>query len=107
MSLSGVNGALAGFYQYAERTRKTDTGGVSFSDKLQKAGETDNLTKEEAYKKYLEKRFGNVMIRNVGKDQKSVDALGAGTSGFNNVAIAPNIFEEMANNPQKAACYEK
>lgn len=72
MSLSGVNDALAGFYQYVERTRKTAAGGVSFMAELQKADEADNLTREEVYKKYLEQRFGNVMIRNVGKTKKAL-----------------------------------
>ncbi len=47
------------------------------------------------------------MVRNVGSDQRSMDALGTGTYGMNNIAIAPNILEEMANNPEKAARYEK
>ena len=47
------------------------------------------------------------MVRNVGSDQRSMDALGTGTYGMNNIAIAPNILEEMANNPKKAAHYEK
>ena len=47
------------------------------------------------------------MVQNVGSDQRSMDALGTGTYGMNNIAIAPNILEEMANNPEKAAHYEK
>ncbi len=61
----------------------------------------------EAYKEYLKEKYGaNVAVRDVGKDQKSIDALGAGTAGFNNVVIAPNILEKMANDPEKAAYYE-
>lgn len=60
----------------------------------------------DTYKEYLESRYGNVMIQSVGKDQRSMDSLGASTSGLGNVAIAPNILEEMANNPKKAAYYE-
>lgn len=60
----------------------------------------------DTYKEYLESRYGNVMIQSVGKDQRSMDSLGASTSGLGNVVIAPNILEEMANNPKKAAYYE-
>ena len=44
---------------------------------------------------------------NIGHDQRSIDNFGASIAGFNNVAIAPNILEQMANNPEKAACYER
>ena len=64
-------------------------------------------SKVDAYQKYLEQKYGLIMVRSVGSDQKSMDALGTGTYGMNNIAIAPNILEEMANNPEKAAHYEK
>ncbi len=47
------------------------------------------------------------MIQNVGSDQKSMDSLGTGTYGMNNIVIAPNVLETMANDPKKAAYYEK
>ena len=47
------------------------------------------------------------MIMNVGKDQTSMDNLGMGTAGYSNVVIAPNILEQMANDPEKAAYYEE
>lgn len=61
----------------------------------------------ESYRQSLMERFGNVRIQNVGNDQSSMDELGMGTIGSGNVVIAPNILEEMANNPQKAEFYEK
>ena len=107
MSILGVNGALMGAYQYANKAQKTSTGGVSFTEQLQKTGETAETSKVDAYQKYLEQKYGPIMVRSVGSDQKSMDALGTGTYGMNNIAIAPNILEEMANNPEKAAHYEK
>ncbi|GFI16184.1 hypothetical protein IMSAGC009_01346 [Lachnospiraceae bacterium] len=107
MSILGVNGALAGAYQYANRTQKTSANKASFTEQLQKTGEAAETSKVDAYQKYLEQKYGPIMVRNVGSDQKSMDALGTGTYGMNNIAIAPNILEEMANNPEKAARYEK
>ena len=107
MSILGVNGALAGAYQYANRTQKTGTNKTGFTEQLQKTGEAAETSKVDAYQKYLEQKYGPIMVRRVGSDQKSMDALGTGTYGMNNIAIAPNILEEMANNPEKAAHYEK
>ena len=36
-----------------------------------------------------------------------MDRFAGGTAGSGNVAIAPNILEQMANDPEKAAYYEK
>jgi len=36
-----------------------------------------------------------------------MDNIGAGTAGTGNVVIASNILEQMANDPEKAAYYEK
>ena len=107
MSILGVNGALAGAYQYANRTQKTSANKASFTEQLQKTGEAAETSKVDAYQKYLEQKYGPIMVQSVGSDQKSMDALGTGTYGMNNIAIAPNILEEMANNPEKAAHYEK
>ena len=107
MSILGVNGALAGAYQYANRTQKTSANKASFTEQLQKTGEAAETSKVDAYQKYLEQKYGPIMVRSVGSDQKSMDALGTGTYGMNNIAIAPNILEEMANNLEKAAHYEK
>ena len=107
MSILGVNGALAGECQYANRAKKAGTSEVSFTEQLQKTGEAADASKVEAYQKYLEQKYGPIMVQNVDSDQKSMDSLGMGTYGMNNVVIAPNILEEMANDPGKAAHYEK
>ncbi|MBD5473065.1 MAG: DUF1682 domain-containing protein [Lachnospiraceae bacterium] len=107
MSILGVNGALADVYQYANRAQKTATNGTSFTEQLQKTGET-GASKADAYTEYLKQRYGaGVSIQNVGKDQRSMDNIGAGTAGTGNVVIASNILEQMANDPEKAAYYEK
>ena len=105
MSILGVNGALAGAYQYANRTQKTGTSGTSFTEQLQKTGESMHTSKVDTYTEYLRSKYGNVKIQNVGKDQQSLDKIGKSMSG-NDVVIAPNILEQMANDPEKAAYYE-
>lgn len=107
MSILGVDGTLARAYQYTNKAQKTAVNGASFTEQLQKTGESAETSRVEAYQKYLEQKYGSIMVRNVGSDKRSMDALGAGTYGMNNIAIAPNILEEMANNPEKAAHYEK
>ena len=105
MSILGVNGALAGAYQYANRTQKTGTNKTGFMEQLQKTGETADTSKADAYTEYLRSKYGNVRIQSIGKDQKSLDRAGKSMSG-NDVVIAPNILEQMANDPEKAAYYE-
>ena len=107
MSILGVNGALAGAYQYANKAQKTSTNKASFTEQLQKTGEA-GISKAEAYTEYLKQKYGaGISIQNVGKDQRSMDNIGAGTAGTGNVVIASNILEQMANDPEKAAYYEK
>ena len=106
MSILGVNDVL-GAYQYANRTQKTATNGTGFTEQLQKTGEAANTSKVDTYTEYLKQRYGaGVSIQNVGKDQSSIDRIGAGTAGTGNVVIAQNILEQMANDPEKAAYYE-
>jgi hypothetical protein len=104
MSILGVNGALAGMYQYANKTQKTGTSGVGFTEQLQKTEEA-GASKVDAYTEYLRSKYGNVSIQSVGKDQASLDRAGKRMSG-NDVVIASNIVEQMANDPKKAAYYE-
>ena len=59
----------------------------------------------DAYTEYLRSKYGNVRIQSVGKDQRSLDRAGKSMNG-NDVVIAPNILEQMANDPEKAAYYE-
>ena len=108
MSILGVSDVLASAYQYASRTQKTVTSGTSFTEQLQKTGEAANTSNVDTYTEYLKQRYGaGVSIQNVGKDQSSIDRIGAGTAGTGNVVIASNILEQMANDPEKAAYYEK
>ena len=82
MSILGVNGALTGAYQYANRTQKTGTNKIGFTEQLQKTGDAADTSKVDAYTEYLRSKYGN------------------------DVVIAPNILEQMANDPKKAAYYE-
>lgn len=102
----GVNAALAGLSSYMERMQKVIPDGSDFVQQLQKTGETAEQSPVEAYQKYLEQKYGNVMVQSVGRDQNSMDRIGAGTAGTGNVVIAPNIVEQMAQDPEKAAYYE-
>ena len=98
MSILGVNGALAGAYQYANRTQKAGTSRTGFTEQLQKTGETANTSKADTYTEYLRQKYGaGVSIQNAGKDQGNIDRIGAGTAGTGNVIIAQNILEQMAN----------
>ncbi len=91
---------------------RVDFGSTLFA-KTMKSAESTQKTEEtgatnaDRYKNYLQSKYGCVlMVRDMGKDQKSFDALGAGTAGCSNVVIAPDILEKMANDPEKAAYYE-
>ena len=106
MSLSGVNEVLPGIRPHGGKVQSRNLDGMGFAEQLQSIGEKMGCSSAEVYQKYLERRYGNVMIQSVENDQKSMDRLGAATSGTGNVVIAPNILEQMAKNPEKAAYYE-
>lgn len=91
-------------YQQNKVTEQKEIG--NFGNVLATKGNESTASVEE-YTEYLKKKFGaNVIVQDVGKDQKSIDALGASTAGYNNVVIAPNILEQMASDSEKAAYYE-
>ncbi len=73
-------------------------------EQLQKTGKA-GASKADVYTEYLRSKYGNVRIQSVGKDQQSLDRAGKSMSG-SDVVIAPNILEQMANDPEKAAYYE-
>lgn len=104
MSTLGINNTLAGAYQYANRTNKMTTYETDFAKQLQKTGAVDT-SRAAAYTEYLKSKYGNVRIESVGKDRQSLEKIGKGMSG-NDVVIAPNILEQMANDPKKADYYE-
>lgn len=105
MDIGGI-GSIVGAYQYANQIRNKQVKSTGFASSLQEATASDD--KVEAYKNSLKNKFGcPVTVANVGKDQNSMDRFGGGTSGSGNVAISPNILEQMANDPEKAAYYEK
>ena len=90
----------------AQRNNNTDFNGV-LSAKRNENIENISASQVDTYREYLEEKYGNIRVQDVGTDQKSMDSLGSGTVGMNNIVIAPNILEEMANDPEKAAYYEK
>ncbi len=99
------NIALAA-YQYANKVQKNNaTGKTSFADTVKQTTGSGSASRTEAYKDYLKQKYGNVRYESIGKDQKSLDRAGKSMSG-NDVVIAPNILEQMANDPKKAAYYE-
>ena len=101
MSISNVNSALFA-YQYANKTQKMEVGQTGFTEQLKN---TAGGARVDEYLDYLKSKYGNVSIQSVGKDQASLDRVGKSMSG-NDVIIAPNILEQMANDPEKAAYYE-
>ncbi|MBP3477760.1 MAG: hypothetical protein J6K48_15825 [Lachnospiraceae bacterium] len=104
MNFNSVGTVLNNTYQYANRTQKTIASSTSFTESLQGATEMGAARVEE-YTEYLRGKYGNVTIQSVGKDQASLERVGKSMSG-NDVIIAPNILEQMANDPEKAAYYE-
>ncbi len=106
MSIANVNSALIGAYQYANKTQKNNAAEKnSFADMVKHTAGSGSTDRTEAYKDYLKQKYGNVRYESVGKDQKSLDRAAERMSG-NDVVIAPNIVEEMANDSEKAAYYE-
>lgn len=104
MDISSI-GNVASVYQNASRMMNNKVSSTSFVNSMQNATATE---KTEIYKKSLENKFGcPITVASIGKDQNSMDRFAGGTVGSGNVAIAPNILEEMATNPEKAAYYEK
>lgn len=105
MDFGNVGTVFGNAYYHANKTQTT-TGQTSFAESLQGAAKS-GAEKVDAYKEYLDARYGTTVIQSVGKDQKSIDKIGSGTAGTGNVVIAPNILEQMANDPEKAAYYEE
>ena len=104
MDISSI-GNVVGAYQYANQVRNNKVSSLSFANSMYSATTTDKV---EAYKNSLQDKFGcPITVACIGKDQNSMDRFAGGTIGSGNVAIAPNIMEQMATNPEKAAYYEK
>lgn len=104
MDISSLGG-VASAYSYANQIRNKSVSSSDFASSLNKATSSDNVV--EAYKNSLQSKFGcPITVASVGKDQNSMDRFAGGTSGSGNVAIAPNILEQMANDSEKAAYYE-
>ena len=105
------------YQQYANQQNKAvnQNNSINFSrtlspKKAENMGTTQvtkeaGISKADAYQKYLEQKYGNIKIQSVGKDRQSLDRIGKSMNG-NDIIIAPNILEQMANNPEKAAYYE-
>ncbi len=106
MDIGNINNTWAA-YPYANKAQRNNAAEkTSFADTIKQTAESGSADRTEAYKDYLKQKYGNVRYESVGKDQKSLDRVGKGMSG-NDVIIAPNIVEEMANDPEKAAYYER
>lgn len=69
-------------------------------------GQMAGSSRLEDYTKYLRSKYGSLTVKSVGKDKKSLEGFGKSMSG-NDVIIAPNILEETACDPEKAAYYER
>ncbi len=92
------------FFDLAARASRSTADVLEISrPKVTNEAETSNV---EAYKKHLESKYGQITVQSVGKDQASLQKAGSRMNG-NSVVIAPNILEDMANDPEKAAYYEQ
>lgn len=110
MNFNHIEPPLYTTNQYSSKTQKLTTNKTSFIKKIESTDKTEitkpTPEKVEAYKKYLEKKYGRVTIQSIGKDNSSLEKAGKSMRG-NDVIIAQNILEEMAGNPEKAAYYEQ
>lgn len=102
MSIGNINSALAA-YRYANKTQKTSAWQTNFTEQLKNSADEAKVDK---YLDYLKSKYGNVSVKSVGKDQASLDRVGKSMNG-NDVIIAPNILEQMANDTEKAIYYEQ
>ena len=93
------------FLDMASRAGRGTADVLEVSGKLE-VSETDETSNVDAYMEHLKKKYGRVTIESIGKDQASLEKAGKRMSG-NSVVIAPNILEDMANDPEKAAYYEQ
>ena len=108
MDIGNINSTWVA-YQYANKTQKGNAAEkTSFADTVKQTAESSSADRTEQYVEYLKQRYGaNVMVKDIGTDQKSIDNFGASMAGINNVVIAPNIMEKMINNPEIASKYER
>lgn len=84
----------------SKKSLQTITDNVSYN-------EVFRSSQMEQYKKHLSEKFGvRVTVESIGKDQHSLDKVGARMGG-NDVIIAPNILQEMVDDSSKANYYEK
>lgn len=107
-------------YGVPTKTRETRQAGMpgrSFLDLVAKGSGTSGIlgtkstsevgaSKIDTYLEHLKSKYGKVTIESIGRDPESLEKAGKRMSG-NDVVIAPNILEEMANDSQKAAHYEQ
>lgn len=117
MGLGVENSVNAYFqnYRYQQSKSVYQNSGIDFNSVLSAKGtrnaeklqdtEDSISSRVEKYTEYLKSKYGNVTIASIGKDQASLNRAGKSMSG-SDVIIAPNILEQMANDPEKAAYYE-
>lgn len=106
MSISNVNNVLTAYqYERSKGTYRMQKATTNFAQQLQNTAETGTAV-VDAYTEYLKSKYGSVIVRSVGRDQNSIDTVGAGTAGTGNIVIASNILEKMSKDPEKAAYYE-
>ena len=93
------------FLDMAAKASRDTTDVLETSSRLEAAKDTET-SNVDAYMEHLKKKYGRVTIESIGKDQASLEKAGKRMSG-NDVIIAPNILNEMASDPKKAAYYEQ
>jgi len=89
------------FRDMAARASRSTTDVLEISNPL-----AATSAKVDTYMEHLQKKYGRVTVESVGKDEASLQKVGGHMSG-NDVVIAPNILEDMAQDPKKAAYYEQ
>jgi len=80
--------------------------GRGAADVLELSSASAGTSNVDAYMEHLKSKYGRITIESIGKDQASLEKAGGRMSG-NDVVIAPNILEDMANDVKTAAYYEQ
>lgn len=107
----GIANNLGGYYaqnSYRASAAAGRSTNISFAETAKNVGQTTTADASglETYRRYLQQKYGSVTVQSVAKDRETLEKVGKSMRG-NDVIIAPNIFEEMAGDPKKAAYYEQ
>ena len=110
MAINGIYGASGLYTDVTKLTnQRKDSKNVSNKPKTEAAQNPEQTAKStQAYLNDLRRKYSDINITVVDfKNERQERSYMLGCSGGNNVAISSSIIEQMAQNPEIAAKYEK